>query len=134
LYNFPAVTPGGISEAVARGARLPGGTTEPTTPAVLQRTPVEFNMPLATDALLEPKKFMNVGGIAALGDGGYPRRTGQIDGPGTETSDSIPAMLSDGEFVMTAKAVRGAGNGDRRKGAKKMYALMHRLEKNAARG
>jgi uncharacterized protein (DUF433 family) len=134
LYNFPQVTPGGISEAVARGARLPGGTTEPTTPAVLQRTPVEFNMPLATDALLEPKKFMNVGGIAALGDGGYPRRTGQIDGPGTETSDSIPAMLSDGEFVMTAKAVRGAGNGDRRKGAKKMYALMHRLEKNAARG
>lgn len=134
LYNFPQVTPGGISEAAARGARLPGGTTEPTTPAVLQRTPVEFNMPLATDALLEPKKFMNVGGIAALGDGGYPRRTGQIDGPGTETSDSIPAMLSDGEFVMTAKAVRGAGNGDRRKGAKKMYALMHRLEKNAARG
>jgi hypothetical protein len=134
LYNFPQVTPGGISEAVGRGARLPGGTTEPTTPAVLQRTPVEFNMPLATDALLEPKKFMNMGGIAALGAGGYPRRTGQIDGPGTETSDSIPAMLSDGEFVMTAKAVRGAGNGDRRKGAKKMYALMHRLEKNAARG
>jgi uncharacterized protein (DUF433 family) len=134
LYNFPAVTLGGISEAAARGARLPGGTTEPTTPAVLQRTPVEFNMPLATDALLEPKTFMNMGGIAALGGGGYPRRTGQVDGPGTETSDSIPAMLSDGEFVMTAKAVRGAGNGDRRKGAKKMYALMHRLEKNAARG
>lgn len=66
--------------------------------------------------------------------GGYPRRTGQIDGPGTGTSDSIPAMLSDGEFVMTARAVRGMGNGSRREGAKKMYALMHRLEKNAARG
>ena len=75
-----------------------------------------------------------IGGIASLGSGGYPRRTGQIDGPGTETSDSIPAMLSDGEFVMTAKAVRGAGNGSRRAGAKKMYALMHRLEKNAAKG
>jgi hypothetical protein len=74
------------------------------------------------------------GGIASLARGGYPRRTGQIDGPGTETSDSIPAMLSDGEFVMTAKAVRGAGNGDRRSGAKKMYALMHQLERNAARG
>ncbi len=74
------------------------------------------------------------GGIAALAQGGYPRRIGAIDGPGTETSDSIPAMLSDGEFVMTAKAVRGAGNGSRREGAKRMYALMHRLERNAARG
>lgn len=79
-------------------------------------------------------QFMNAGGIAGLGAGGYPRRTGQISGPGTETSDSIPAMLSDGEFVMTARAVRGMGNGSRREGAKKMYALMHKLEKNAARG
>jgi hypothetical protein len=39
-------------------------------------------------------------------------KDGQIDGPGTETSDDIPAMLSDGEFVMTAKAVRGAGSFD----------------------
>jgi hypothetical protein len=74
------------------------------------------------------------GGIASLAQGGYPRRRGQISGPGTETSDSIPAMLSDGEFVLTAKAVRGAGNGDRRAGAKKMYALMHQLERNASRG
>ncbi len=77
---------------------------------------------------------MNVGGIAALTQGGYPRRNGQISGPGTEKSDSIPAMLSDGEFVMTAKAVRGAGGGSRREGAKRMYALMNQLERNAARG
>jgi hypothetical protein len=80
-----------------------------------------------------PRQFVE-GGIAALAQGGYPRRTGQIDGPGTEKSDSIPAMLSDGEFVMTAKAVRGAGKGSRRAGAKKMYALMHQLEKNSERG
>jgi hypothetical protein len=79
-------------------------------------------------------QYFNTGGIASLMSGGYPRRTGQISGPGTEKSDSIPAMLSDGEFVMTAKAVRGAGKGDRRKGAKKMYALMHQLERNASRG
>jgi hypothetical protein len=95
----------------------------------------------ATDSLPTPpaaapveKKLMNMGGIASLRSGGYPRRTGQINGPGTGTSDSIPAMLSDGEFVMTAKAVRGAGKGDRRAGAKRMYALMNQLEKNAARG
>jgi hypothetical protein len=79
-------------------------------------------------------EFLKTGGIATLRAGGYPRKTGQINGPGTGTSDSIPAMLSDGEFVMTAKAVRGAGKGDRRAGAKRMYALMNQLEKNAARG
>ena len=60
------------------------------------------------------------GGVVALQEGGepmvdvseFPRKDGQIDGPGTETSDDIPAMLSDGEFVMTAKAVRGAGSYD----------------------
>jgi hypothetical protein len=75
-----------------------------------------------------------LGGIASLAAGGYPRRTGQISGPGTEKSDSIPAMLSDGEFVMTAKAVRGAGKGSRRAGAKQMYKLMHQLEQNSQRG
>ena len=34
---------------------------------------------------------------------------GEVDGPGTGTSDSIPAMLSDGEFVFTAKAVKQIG-------------------------
>ena len=62
------------------------------------------------------------GGVMDLQDGG------ESVGPGTGTSDSIPAMLSDGEFVMTAKAVRGAGGGDRREGARKMYQAMDRLE------
>ena len=37
-------------------------------------------------------------------------------------------MLSDGEFVMTAEAVRNAGGGSREKGTQKMYALMDSLE------
>ena len=53
---------------------------------------------------------------------------GEIMGPGTGTSDSIPARLSDGEFVMTADAVRGAGNGSRDMGAARMYDLMSRFE------
>ena len=60
------------------------------------------------------------GGAVAMANGGeppidpanFPVKNGQIDGPGTETSDDIPAMLSDGEFVMTAKAVKGAGGFD----------------------
>ena len=76
------------------------------------------------------KRMMARGGIMAFADGGvvamaeggdmdvainveeFPVRDGQINGAGTETSDDIPAMLSDGEFVMTAKAVRGAGSFD----------------------
>jgi len=68
------------------------------------------------------------GGYKAGGNVDFPRKIGQIDGPGTATSDSIPAMLSDGEFVFTAKAVRNAGGGSRRKGAAKMYKLMKSLE------
>ena len=80
--------------------------------------------------------------IAQVAEGGFPRKTGQISGPGTEKSDDIPAMLSDGEFVMTAKAVRGLGalNGadkddkleQRRKGAKMMYDMMDKFEKRVA--
>ena len=56
---------------------------------------------------------------------------GEVEGPGTGTSDSVPARLSDGEFVMTAKAVRGAGGGDRDIGAARMYDMMAELEAQA---
>jgi len=75
------------------------------------------------------------GGTVQLANGTkkhFPRRTGPINGPGTGKSDSIPAMLSDGEFVMTAEAVRNAGGGDRRKGAKRMYDTMKNLERRVA--
>ena len=61
----------------------------------------------------------------------YAKDGGHINGPGTGTSDDVPAMLSDGEFVLTAKAVRGAGDGSRIEGAKKLYKLMNSLEKRA---
>jgi hypothetical protein len=70
-------------------------------------------------------------------------RGGMVEGPGHGTSDSIrariyqggrpvqEARLSDGEFVMTNRAVRGAGNGDRGKGAAEMYRMMQRFERRA---
>jgi len=65
---------------------------------------------------------------AAGGEMEFPRKNGYIGGPGTETSDDIPAMLSDGEFVMTAKAVRGLGDGSRKQGVRKMYDMMRAFE------
>ena len=68
------------------------------------------------------------GGIASIQDftaGGHAM------GPGTGTSDSIPAMLSDGEFVMTANAVKGFGGGNREQGAQKLYSMMEKAENSA---
>ena len=136
-YNpFPTYTPQGAEPPVARtgGEGLPDigsmpSPFQPYQPQLFQ----PYNTAQAYTNLM-PRTRMAQGGIAGLAAGGYPRRTGQISGPGTEKSDSIPAMLSDGEFVMTASAVRGAGKGSRREGAKKMYKLMHQLEKNSERG
>jgi hypothetical protein len=68
-------------------------------------------------------------GIQTLADGGqtFPRKTGQISGPGGPKDDKIPAMLSDGEFVFTAKAVENAG------GPKAMYKMMNRLDPESER-
>ena len=57
--------------------------------------------------------------------------TGEVSGPGTGTSDSVPARLSDGEFVLTAQSVRGAGAGDRDVGAARLYDMMAELEATA---
>ena len=82
-------------------------------------------------------------GIMGMAKGGdvFPRKTGQIEGPGTKTSDSIPAMLSDGEFVQRTDAVNGAGvmmgatnaKEAREKGADFMYALQDKLAKMGQR-
>jgi hypothetical protein len=121
------------TSSLSGGIAPPTYNTNPFEPYDWQKELMQYYTPQPMQAAM--------GGIASLAQGGhpkqmsqYPRRTGQIAGPGTETSDSIPAMLSDGEFVMTARAVRGLGGGSRKAGAQKMYALMHQLERNAARG
>jgi len=56
---------------------------------------------------------------------------GGVTGAGTGKSDSIPAMLSDGEFIMTAKSVKGMGGGNREKGFKKLDTMMKSAEARA---
>ena len=74
---------------------------------------------------LIPLNRASGGGVKDLRQSG-----GMSLGPGTEKSDSIPAMLSDGEFVMTSRAVRGIGDGSRKLGAKRLYNMMHKAENN----
>ena len=97
------------------------------------------NMSYEDNNLPAPTTFHSSGRIS----GGYAQG-GYIEGPGTGTSDSIPAvikqggvpvqeaLLSDGEFVMTEAAVKGAGNGNRKQGAANMYAMMRDFERGQA--
>ena len=80
------------------------------------------------------------GGAVAMQEGGeldpgsFPRMDGDINGPGTEQSDDIPAMLSDGEFVMTARAVRGAGSYEMKTEPGGIINLVPSLEEDRERG
>jgi len=82
----------------------------------------------AIDDMLATKKAK--GGIMDLGGKEMDLRAsgGFIPIGEKEKADDVPARLSKNEFVMTANAVRGAGKGDIRKGAKKMYKLMKQYE------
>ena len=95
-------------------------------------TDVVKNRPQGGTAALNQMGDLSMLGYANGDFVEYPRMNGQISGPGTERSDDIKAMLSDGEFVVNAKAVRGLGKMDgangskqeqRQKGARMMYAM-----------
>ena len=113
--------------------------------------PVEFGLlPAGTIPELSGGKprGMSAGGIMAFAQGGavqmqeggemdpsmFPRMDGDINGPGTETSDDIPAMLSDGEFVMTGRAVRGAGSYEMQADPNGIISLTPTLEEDRERG
>ena len=113
--------------------------------------------PPVVSRYVEDFRNMNEGGTVypmAYAEGGnvamedFERMNGGINGEGTETSDDIPAMLSDGEFVMTGQAVRGAGTYEienkggiislipsaqesRERGTQNMYSLMSAFENQA---
>jgi len=87
----------------------------------------------------EPVLKMADGGISSLGsysDGGR-----LLKGPGDGVSDSIPAVigerqparLADGEFVIPARIVSELGNGSTEAGARKLYAMMDRIQKQRSK-
>jgi hypothetical protein len=100
--------------------------------------PVPREVVEAQDAVVNPftgAEGMAAGGIATLG--GYSDGGRLTQGPGDGVSDSIPASiggkqparLADGEFVIPARIVSEIGNGSTKAGAKKLYAMMDRIQK-----
>jgi hypothetical protein len=112
----------------------------------LQRMTQEYARPLGEEVIEEsetvqgmnqggtPRRYYQEGGLGAMMGDMMPsgdldmRPGGEPVGPGTGTSDDIPSMLSDGEFVMTAQAVEGAGGGDRELGSNRMMNMMRNFE------
>jgi len=144
LMNLDMGGVGGAGVGMNPSSPSPADKPEDTKPSSQKQSPYANMSKEQLIALLEKDKQVDIGGELKnlsqalmpqiLADGGeaFPRMNGPISGPGTETSDDIPAMLSDGEFVVNAKAVRGVGklNGadgskeeQRRNGARMMYAL-----------
>ena len=132
---------------------LTGPATGTTTPAAETTTPADaanttnpvLPETVSTEPLKDdgtPRAYAN-GGIAMLAKGGR-----YIKGPGDGVSDSVPAViesarggqpakLADGEFVFPARVVAEIGNGSNEAGARKLYALLDKIEaraKGAKRG
>jgi hypothetical protein len=85
-----------------------------------------------------PIMTAKTGGIARLADGGeLPEVDLRFTGGGTNDpngsgdKDTIPALLADGEFVMTKQAVKGIGNGNHDQGIAMLYAMMDNNENKA---
>jgi hypothetical protein len=72
-------------------------------------------------------------GFNAFARGGRAPHEGPVRGPGTDTSDSIPAFLSNNEHVMTAKEVKSLGGGNAERGQRETYALRRAIKKHPAK-
>jgi hypothetical protein len=99
----------------------------------------EMSMQNRTETMMaNGGQMFAAGGISNLGD--YSDGGRLLKGPGDGVSDSIPATiadkrparLADGEFVVPARIVSELGNGSTEAGARKLYAMMDRIQK--ARG
>jgi hypothetical protein len=133
VVNTPP-SPGSSVSGVAPRRPGSGGVTYFTPMAY---TPVATAAPTTTAAPTVPAAgggLMAAGGISALG--GYSDGGRLLKGPGDGVSDSIPATiggkqparLADGEFVIPARIVSEIGNGSTEAGAKKLYAMMDRIQ------
>jgi hypothetical protein len=120
------------------GYQLGGGTKPPSMPmnpdmlamAIFGKSYDEltYTQKIAINDMLPNKKaeggIMNLGGLEM----DLRAKGGFVPIGRKEKADDVPARLSKNEFVMTANAVRGAGKGDVKKGAKRMYNLMRQYE------
>jgi hypothetical protein len=86
---------------------------------------------------LGEETFKRITGMSHGGAMGYARGSSRdsfaVDGPGTGRSDDIPAVLSDGEYVIDAETVALLGDGSSKAGAKKLDEMRVKVRKHKGR-
>jgi hypothetical protein len=145
-------TPGSPATATTAAVAPTPATTVPRRPGsggITYFTPMQYTKAAAPGGVAAPAESVAApvevaaggglmgyarGGISTLG--GYSDGGRLLRGPGDGVSDSIPATiggrqparLADGEFVVPARIVSELGNGSTEAGAKKLYAMMDRVQ------
>ena len=134
ISPFPTETAAGIPTSTLVDVAM----TDPLQAIILdeiRKREQEDLFQLPTFDIVTPAKD---GGVIRLADGGkipevdLREHGGDIKDPmGSGDKDTVPALLADGEFVMTKQAVKGIGDGDHSKGISNLYAMMNKNEKKA---
>ena len=140
--------------AANTGTKISGGIATPAIGPTQARQATPINIPAyqSPEQQLGLTDFYNMMDQRLAGYGGYAGGGGikgeshlgdysdggrLLKGPGDGVSDSIPASiggrqparLADGEFVVPARIVSELGNGSTEAGARKLYAMMDRIQK-----
>jgi hypothetical protein len=128
---------GGLMESYAMGGDIGGRYQSPDDMGMGDRIGAHTTVNMAPHYPMQGMyQGYAKGGISHLGD--YSDGGRLLKGPGDGVSDDIPAQigrrqparLADGEFVVPARIVSELGNGSTDAGAKRLYAMMDRVQKN----
>jgi hypothetical protein len=133
----------GIPSASTSLASAMPGAVDPITQTYLEmlaKQDQDYGMLAFPEFSQQPVMAAKDGGVARLADGGAMPEVdlrnsgGDLSDPnGSGDEDTIPALLADGEFVMTKQAVKGIGNGNHNQGIAMLYAMMDNNEQKAQR-
>jgi len=80
----------------------------------------------------EEDKPMAMGGLTGYAEGGSSESR-YVDGPGSGREDKIPALLSDGEYVMDAETLALLGDGSTKEGARRMDEFRAKIRQHKGR-
>jgi hypothetical protein len=92
--------------------------------------PVQPELPPAKPP--EPDMVMATGGLTGYAKGGS-KSSRYVDGPGSGRGDKIPALLSDGEYVIDAETLALLGDGSTKEGARRMDQFRANIRKHKGR-